>query len=110
MKAPINFNDKVHRLDIKANGTEYVLEVQEHSDNKVWVYPNIETRNVIRIEFDWKFEAYRVQISRTGDGLNFFKDLQWYGFERNSFTTFGGFVEWMRELIGTCERLFNYGG
>jgi hypothetical protein len=110
MKAPINFVDKVHRMCIKVKGTEYELKVQQHTNDKVWVYPNPKTRNVIRVQLDWREEMYQVQVASCGDGLNFFKETQWYTFDKNDFSTFDTFEVWMIYLIGVCERLFNYGG
>ena len=65
MKAPINFAEKVKGHKLKVGSLGYRLGDSGGDNNKVWIYPEGDTHNVIRMDFNWEKQYYVVNIVNT---------------------------------------------
>lgn len=109
MKAPINFAEKVKGHKLKVGSLGYRLGDSGGDNNKVWIYPEGDTHNVIRMDFNWEKQYYVVNIVNTGDGQNFHTTLPAFDFVRTSqFLSFASFISWMIAKIDDLHKYFEY--
>ena len=109
MKAPVNFAERVKGHKLKVGSLGYSLGDNGGDNNKVWIYPEGDTHNVILMEFNWEKQYYVVNIVKTGDGNNFHTTLPAFDFVRTSqFLSFASFISWMIAKIDDLHKYFEY--
>jgi len=109
MKAPQNFAQKIKGHKLTVCGMKYELGDVFGANNKLWIYPQNDSANVICMEFNWEKQWYEVSIAKTGDGNNFHTYLPTFDFVRTSqFLSFGAFNSWMIAKIEDLHKYFEF--
>jgi len=104
MKAPQNFAEKIkgHWFE-SSDRIPFLLGDSMGSSDKMWIYPQSKSANVIMLEFDWKRETYSLNIVKQGDGNNFHTTFSTLKFGPTHFLDFQKFNMW----ISIQTRLWN---
>jgi hypothetical protein len=109
MKAPQNFAQKIKGHKLTVCGMKYELRDSYGANNKLWIYPQNDSANVICMEFNWEKQWYEVSIAKTGDGNNFHTYLPTFDFVRTSqFLSFSAFNSWMIAKIEDLHKYFEF--
>lgn len=110
MKAPINFSEKIKGHKLVAGFRNYRLgNVEDGSDNKMWVYPDATTNSVIRVDFNWERHTYTILVARTGNGSNFHTKVDAKEFHPSWFKSFDTFLQLIQtKLTNDWNHHFGY--
>lgn len=100
MNAPINFAERVAGHLFSTGNGEYKMSDNLGADNKIWIFPNWKSYNVILMEFDWGRETYTVKVVARGQYANFHNILPPQPIlEKELFQTFFDFETWMKSRM-----------
>lgn len=109
MKAPVNFAERIKGHKFKLGSLGYRLGDSGGDNNKVWIYPQFQTRNVIRMDFNWEKQYYVVNVVKQGDGSNFHTISSPFPFVQTyHFKSFDDFMFWLCVQLPTLEHHFEY--
>jgi hypothetical protein len=109
MKAPQNFAQKIKGHKLTVCGMKYELGDSGGADNKLWIYPQNKSANVICMEFNWEKQFYTIKVAKTGGGNTFHTTLPAFDFVRTSqFLSFGAFNSWMIAKIEDLHKYFEF--
>jgi hypothetical protein len=110
MKAPVNFAERVKGFRLASGFYNYHLDLGDSmgDNNRVWLYPQSDSPNVIMLEFDWKDHTYKICVARGGDGINFHTVNENNPFNPQYFRTFDLFIDWLRQKLADWWHYFGY--
>jgi hypothetical protein len=106
MKAPINFVERLTGYVIHTYWLSYNLQTIYGKDNILWIYPQWNSTNSIRLDFDWSKHTYSVCVAKNGDGANF-HTTHTMQFNPNDFKSFDLFIKWLCEQIKDWTEIFD---